>query len=361
MRLPFQRTHIPILLLIAAIIVLLNAWWALQSVRTLVTNAYSLAHSWQVVHQVERVLGSAVNAETGERGYLISGMDSYLEPYTTARQELPGELARLQSLIADSPSQQERLRDLRASLDRRLFVLERAIDMRRRSGPDRPTALLTSGPGKVEMDHVRFVCDSMEAEEDRLLATRRTSTDTSTRRAQVAVVFASTLDFLLILFAFWQFARERGLRVAAETAGGRLVLAQKETEARAAEVQLLNATLEDRVRVRTAELERINRELEAFSYSVSHDLRAPLRTIDGFSLALEEDFSATVGDTGRDYIGRVRGGVQRMGQLIDALLQLSRITRSEIVREDFSMSGLLPPICRSRTGIVTCPSTLSQG
>jgi light-regulated signal transduction histidine kinase (bacteriophytochrome) len=202
------------------------------------------------------------------------------------------------------------------------------------------TPLLASGPGKAEMDHVRAVCDSMEAEEDRLLAIRKASTDTSTLRAQVAVVFASTLDFLLILFAFWQFVRERGLRVAAEKAGERLLLAQQETEARAAEVLSLNATLEDRVRVRTAELERINRELEAFSYSVSHDLRAPLRTIDGFSLALQEDFAATIDDTGKDYIGRVRGGVQRMGQLIDALLQLSRITRTEIVREEFSMSGL---------------------
>jgi signal transduction histidine kinase len=340
MKLPFQRTLFPILLLIAAVIVLLNAWWALQSVRTLATNADSLAHSWQVVHQVERVLGSAVNAETGERGYLITGMDNYLEPYTTARRELPGELDRLQSLISDNPGQQGPIRDLRASLDRRLEILEKAIAMRRRGGPDMSAAPLLSGTGRIEMDHVRALCDAMEAEEDRLLAIRRASTDSSTQRAQVAVVFASTLDFLLILFAFSQFVRERGLRVAAETAGEQLVLAHKETEARAAEVESLNATLEDRVRVRTAELERINRELEAFSYSVSHDLRAPLRTIDGFSLALEEDYSATVGDTGRDYIRRVRGGVQRMGQLIDALLQLSRITRTEIVREDFSMSGL---------------------
>jgi signal transduction histidine kinase len=340
MRLPFQRTFFPILLLIAAIIVLLNAWWAFQSVRTLATNAYWLAHSWQVVHQVERVLGSAVNAETGERGYLITGMESYLEPYTAARQELPGELDRLQSLTSDNPGQQERLRDLRAALGRRLLVLQKAIDARTQSGPNVKTPLLASGPGKAEMDHVRAVCDAMEAEEDRLLAIRKASTDTSTLRAQVAVVFASTLDFLLILFAFWQFVRERGLRVAAETAGERLLLAQQETQARAAEVLSLNATLEDRVRVRTAELERINRELEAFSYSVSHDLRAPLRTIDGFSLALQEDFAATIDDTGKDYIGRVRGGVQRMGQLIDALLQLSRITRTEIVREEFSMSGL---------------------
>ena len=336
----FKSTLFLSLLLVAAIIVFLNAWWAFQAVRTLATNASRLSHSWQVVHQVERVLGSAVNAETGERGYLISGQRSYLQPYTTAQQELPGELARLQSLISDNPSQRERVRDLRAAVTQRMLVLQRAVEMRRRGGPDMSRALLVSGPGKIEMDHIRGVCDAMEAEEDRLLAIRTVTTNNSTRSAQVAVIFASALDFLLILFAFWQFTRERGLRLAAETASERVVLAQLETEARAAEVRSLNATLEDRVRVRTAELERINRELEAFSYSVSHDLRAPLRTIDGFSLALQEDYAAAIDASGIDYINRVRGGVQRMGQLIDALLQLSRITRTEIVRENFSLSGL---------------------
>ncbi|HEY1580415.1 MAG TPA: CHASE3 domain-containing protein [Terracidiphilus sp.] len=336
----FKNIVFPALLLAAAIIVFLNAWWAFQSVRTMAKNAFWLAHSWQVVHQVERVLGSAVNAETGERGYLISGEDRYLEPYTVARQELPAELSHLQSLTLDNPSQRERIQDLHATLDRRLLVLQRAIDMRAQGGPDLAAPLLVGGPGKIEMDRIRAICDAMEAEEDRLLAVRTQSTHSSTLRAQVAVVFASTLDFLLIAFAFWQFTRERNLRVAAELASEQVALAQQETEARAAEIRSLNETLEDRVRMRTAELERINHELEAFSYSVSHDLRAPLRTIDGFSLALHEDYAATIDDTGRDYISRVRGGVQRMGQLIDALLQLSRITRAEILREDFSMSGL---------------------
>ena len=92
--------------------------------------------------------------------------------------------------------------------------------------------------------------------------------------------------------------------------------------------------------MRTAELEASNQELEAFSYSVSHDLRAPLRTIDGFSLALEEDYAEAVDATGKDYIARVRSSVQRMGQLIDALLQRSRITRVELVREDFDLSEI---------------------
>lgn len=349
MKLTVKRNIFPMLLLIAAIIVVANAWWAIQSVRTLANNAYWLAHSWQVVHQVESVLASAVDAETGERGFLISGQDSYLEPFTAAQRELPGELDRLQSLTSDNASQQARVADLRISLGRRLGILEKAIDMRRAGGPDFSAPLLVGGPGKVEMDHVRSICDAMEAEEDRLLAIRTASTDASRIRAHIAVLFASILDTLLIAVALWQLFRERKLRVAAEQTNEQLAIAQQATEIRAQEIQQLNETLEDRVRLRTAELERINRELEAFSYSVSHDLRAPLRTIDGFSLALQEDYSASIDDAGRDYIGRVRGGVQRMGQLIDALLQLSRITRTEIIRENFSMSGLAESVAGDLT------------
>jgi signal transduction histidine kinase len=134
------------------------------------------------------------------------------------------------------------------------------------------------------------------------------------------------------------------MRFASELAAERLAVARTDAEKHAEEVRSLNATLETRVRLRTAELETINRELEAFSYSVSHDLRAPLRTIDGFSLALEEDYTTLVDDAGRDYIRRVRNGVQRMGQLIDALLQLSRITRSELTREEIDISQMAESI-----------------
>ena len=157
----FKSTLFPTLLLVAAIIVFLNAWWAFRAVSTLATNAYWVSHSWQVVHQVERVLGSAINAETGERGYLISGQHSYLEPFTTAQQELPAELAHLQSLITDNPSQRERVQDLRATVTQRMLVLQRAVEMRRQGGPDMSAALLIGGPGKVEMDHIRAVCDAM--------------------------------------------------------------------------------------------------------------------------------------------------------------------------------------------------------
>ena len=98
------------------------------------------------------------------------------------------------------------------------------------------------------------------------------------------------------------------------------------------EVLRLNEGLEARVRERTEQLEAANRELEAFCYSVSHDLRAPLRAIDGFSQALVEDHGAGVPEGGRRYLSRIQASAKRMGQLIEDLLNLSRVSRGGLER-----------------------------
>jgi PAS domain S-box-containing protein len=105
-------------------------------------------------------------------------------------------------------------------------------------------------------------------------------------------------------------------------------------------VRQLNLTLERRVQERTAELEASNRELEAFSYSVAHDLRAPLRSIDGFNQALVEDFGKQLPDDAKALMLRARHASQRMSQLIDDLLNLSRVARTEIRQQRVNLSEI---------------------
>ncbi len=106
-------------------------------------------------------------------------------------------------------------------------------------------------------------------------------------------------------------------------------------------VQTLNEGLQRAI----IEMKAVNKELEAFSYSISHDLRAPLRSIDGFSQALLEDCEDQLDATGQDYLRRIRAATQRMGHLIDDLLNLSRVTRSDIHIETVDLSLLASNIC----------------
>jgi signal transduction histidine kinase len=159
----------------------------------------------------------------------------------------------------------------------------------------------------------------------------------------VVILSLAALCGLALLFALIAHRRLREAR----SANQKLENEIRERKRAEEEVRQLNASLESRVAEQTRDVQEANlqlaatnKELEAFAYSVSHDLRTPLRGIDGWSLALLEDYGSQLDKQASQYLDRVRSETQRMGQLIDDMLQLSRVTRVEMQRNPVDLTSL---------------------
>lgn len=320
----------------AIVVVLLNTWLAAQALHTLINAQYWLAHTLDVIDKTEKLVAETRTAESAARGYILTGSPSFEQQYRLAAQDIDANVNLVQQLTADNASQRRRIGDLRTRIAAKMAVLDSGIAVRKGHptgmlDPSMMQAVINDTPDRAESVHDTVA--SIENEEQRLLSFRSNQTNSARRQVWVTFTIAFILDLVLLVAAFELLVR---------TGRDREDIADKaeEIEELNAALTQVNADLELRVEQRTRELAVSNQELEAFSYSVSHDLRAPLRTIDGFSLALQEDFSDKLNEEGRDYIARVRNGVQRMGTLIDALLQLSRVTRSDLQTERVDLSSL---------------------
>ena len=332
-----KKTDLYRLALVGAIIIaLLNTLMAANALHTLLEAQQWQAHTLEIITQTEGLVAQVRTAESAARGYILTGDPSFDQQYVRARRDLDNNIDHIQVLTVDNRSQQSRIPELRRRVEAKLEVLNSGISVRR----GHPAGMLDSALlGPVINDtpdraaSVHSVIGDIEMEEQRLLRQRTADTYRARHEVWASFTVAFALDLILLVVAFQLLVRSQQDKENLSASGQRI-------QALNTALQTLNTDLEERVDQRTRELAVSNQELEAFSYSVSHDLRAPLRTIDGFSLALLEDFGDKLNDDGRDYLGRVRGGVQRMGTLIDALLQLSRVTRSDIQRETVDLSQL---------------------
>ncbi len=325
-----------LLMLAAILIVVLNSWVAIRSLRTMFVAESWLNHTVLVLASVESANEQIAISNSALRGYLLIASETSEQRFEAAKQRFATQLQQMAKYTVDNASQRARIQLIRQATEDKFAVMERVHTLRStrplQQMPPAAVALAVADSPNAKVS-VRYLLLQFENEERRLLADREAESQDARRKAVASIAVAFLLDIVLMVAAF-ELMRRSG--------EDREQLAERAVQIAVlnGELQAVNAALEERVAQRTRELEESNQELQAFSYSVSHDLRAPLRTIDGFSLALEEDFAEILNDEGRDYIKRVRSGVQRMGTLIDALLQLSRVTRSEVQRETVNLSQM---------------------
>ena len=275
-------------------------------------------------------LSSLKDAETGQRGYVITGKKPYLDPYNTGIQEFHNKMSALEKATAGDANLSAVVLEIARVGRLKEEELARVIAVLQSHGQQAAIDAVSQDLGKRYMDAFRILTSDLLAREGSALTRnreeRRKAEESTRSKALISaiVLFLLTLAGTALLKV--EVANERRL------AEG-LDLSQKK-------YRDLAESLDKQVEERTRELQQVNKELSAFSYSVSHDLRAPLRSIDGFSQIVLEDYSDHLDDSGRRLLERIRAAARRMGQLIQSLLELSRVTRLDLVRQTFSFSDM---------------------
>jgi PAS domain S-box-containing protein len=211
-----------------------------------------------------------------------------------------------------------------------------------------PNGIVIANPEAYYLDANVSMCQMLGYTRDELIGLHASKIVAPTEIPQIEPAL-STIKAKSDYNREWQFRRKDGSVFAGDVHatlmpdGNLLGMISDITDRKLAEKEIheLNIRLEQRVVERTAELEAANKELEAFSYSVSHDLRAPLRAVDGFSQAVLEDYGPQLPEEGQRYLQTIREGAQRMGTLIDDLLTFSRLSRTPLKKQEVNTSKLV--------------------
>jgi signal transduction histidine kinase len=324
----------------AAILIFVAALSYRNSVRNTQDRKW-VVHTYQVADKLSEILQGMTDAETGERGYILTGEEFYLKPYIQGLKEVQGGTRELRKLTADNFVQQRSLDALEPLIQERLRELQERIEVRRAAGLEAGATAVREGAGREYMEKIRIAIARMKAEEDRLLVLRTAGLEASSRQTQIAVVVGDSLGLLFL------------------AAAGLVIYGEMRQRSRAEEeIRKLNEGLERKVAERTAELaeraldlERSNRDLQQFAYVASHDLQEPLRTVASFTQLLAKRYGDKLDDKAREFIGFAVDGSKRMQTLINDLLSFSRVgTQGKAlgaVNSDAALDAVLKGLKRS--------------
>lgn len=329
----------------------------------------SLTQSRIIISDVVLLRQAVVDQETAVRGYAIAGDASVLEPYALGAGEFRRVLEALQPRIDGDPALRDAVATI-ADLHGRWTagIAEPEIAAVRSGDLDTARRLIGTQSGTALIDQIRMIVGDIIEADEASLAERRRMRDEADEAARAAVIVGPLVAAILML-AFVMLTTRRvtldveGVtRAAAALAAGDLtarapVRSDDEIGVLASGLNAMAARLEHSMALeqaaaaelhdKAAALAASNEELESFSYSVSHDLRAPLRAIDGFSQVLVEDYGPSMDSEAVRMLGRVRAASQKMASLIDDLLRLSLVTRAPLLASDIDLSAIAEQQVRS--------------
>lgn len=306
-------------ILISSIVIamiIINGFLAMKTIEDLSATQNSLYNTGDIIVELDDLHNLVLMAETGQRGYLLTEITEYLKPYEDALAGLSEQLSDMRKLRSEVPGQAKRIVSLTVLVEQKIIELVHTIELAQADKEKHALKQVMSGIGRDIYKELRAELEYIKLLEINYRNSLFAVLDTVEREAKVTFSISGiTSALLLIGLAF--FAR---------------LNSSNETKHRH-QLEQQNKVLAEKVAMRTKELtvysdelSRSNRELEDFAFVASHDLQEPLRKIRAFGDRIQTRYAQTLDAKGADYIDRMRNAAERMSNLINDLLEFSRVS-----------------------------------